>query len=155
MAAKRKDPRQVVGNAGLYYACYELSMRGWNVLPPSKNARGVDVVVYSEDAKRVYTIQVKALSKRDNANLGSKENLIADYLVVVLLGCKEKPEVFIAKMTEVLAIDDNDRLRKYPDKRGHLALWLQPMGYGPFKDKWGDLETGTAGALSVVDPITR
>jgi transposase len=45
-------------------ACYELSKRGWNVLPTSRNARGIDIVIYSQDAVRKYTIQVKALSKR-------------------------------------------------------------------------------------------
>jgi len=31
-----KIPSQVVGNAGSYYICYELSRRGWNVLPTSR-----------------------------------------------------------------------------------------------------------------------
>jgi hypothetical protein len=30
---KHKPSIQIVGNAGLYYVCYELSRRGWNVLP--------------------------------------------------------------------------------------------------------------------------
>jgi hypothetical protein len=32
-------PKQVIGNTGLHYICYELSKRGWNVLPISRNAR--------------------------------------------------------------------------------------------------------------------
>jgi hypothetical protein len=38
---------QLVGNIGLYYICYELSRLGWNVLPTSRNARGIDLVIYS------------------------------------------------------------------------------------------------------------
>ena len=30
----------------------------------SRNARGIDIVIYSQDAVRKHTIQVKALSKR-------------------------------------------------------------------------------------------
>jgi hypothetical protein len=34
---------QTVGNIGLFYVCYQLSRRGWNVMPTSRNARGMDV----------------------------------------------------------------------------------------------------------------
>ena len=34
-----KKSNQIVGNVGLYYVCYELSKRGWNVLPTSRNAK--------------------------------------------------------------------------------------------------------------------
>lgn len=55
-----KLPNQTVGNVGLYYVCYGLSKRGWNVLPTSRNTKGVDIVVFSEKAyRRKYTIQVK------------------------------------------------------------------------------------------------
>lgn len=42
---------QIVGNAGLYYVCYRLSLLGWNVMPTARNARGIDVVAYSGDVK--------------------------------------------------------------------------------------------------------
>lgn len=48
---------QLIGNIGLYYVCYELSKRGWNALPTSRNTRGIDIVIYSQDAVRKYTIQ--------------------------------------------------------------------------------------------------
>ena len=35
---------QIVGNAGLYYASYRLSLLGWNAMPTSRNARGIDVI---------------------------------------------------------------------------------------------------------------
>jgi hypothetical protein len=34
--------RQVVSNVGLYFAAYRLSQKGWNVMPTSRNAQGVD-----------------------------------------------------------------------------------------------------------------
>jgi hypothetical protein len=49
-----KISNQLVGNMGLYYICYELSKRGWNALPTSRNARGIDIVIYSQDAVRKY-----------------------------------------------------------------------------------------------------
>ena len=49
---------QLVGNVGLYYVCYKLSLCGWNVLPTSRNAKGIDIVAYNQDATRTLTIQV-------------------------------------------------------------------------------------------------
>ena len=60
--SNNKNSNQIVGNVGLYYVCYELSKRRWNVLPTSRNARGVDVVIYNQTATQTHTIQVKALS---------------------------------------------------------------------------------------------
>jgi len=61
---KIKTNNQIVGNIGLYYVCFELSKRGWNVLPTSRNAKGVDIVIYNQDATKKHTIQVKALTKK-------------------------------------------------------------------------------------------
>lgn len=56
---------QVVGNAGLHYVCYHLSLLGWNVMPTARNARGIDVVAYDRTGSKFIGVQVKALSKRD------------------------------------------------------------------------------------------
>jgi hypothetical protein len=60
----RKIGNQLVGNTGLFYVCYELSKRGWNCLPTTRNARGVDIIIYDLDGERKLTIQVKTLSKK-------------------------------------------------------------------------------------------
>jgi hypothetical protein len=49
-----KVSNQLVGNMGLYYICYELSKRGWNTLPTSRNARGIDIVIYSQDPVMIW-----------------------------------------------------------------------------------------------------
>ena len=36
---------QMVGNIGLFYTCYRLSRLGWNAMPTSRNARGVDIIM--------------------------------------------------------------------------------------------------------------
>lgn len=37
-----KARHQIVGNAGLFYSAYRLSRLGWNVMPTSRNARGIE-----------------------------------------------------------------------------------------------------------------
>jgi len=43
----------VVGNIGMYFAAYRLSLLGWNVMPTSRNARGIDLLAYDADSLRI------------------------------------------------------------------------------------------------------
>jgi hypothetical protein len=76
---------QITGNIGLYYVCYLLSELGWNVMPTSRNTRGVDIVIFDEREK--HTIQVKTLRERNNVSFGKTPDLFQDanYLVIVRL----------------------------------------------------------------------
>src|SRR5689334_21483963 len=91
-----------VGNAGLYFVCYRLSCRGWNVMPTARNARGVDVVAYSQGGGRKLTIQVKALSRRSPVPLGQHlRNLIADFVVVCRGVAAPEPKCFVLTPLEI------------------------------------------------------
>jgi len=122
---------------GLYYVCYELSKRGWNVLHTSRNARGVDAVIYSEDAERTHTIQIKALSKRNPVPFGSNiENLIAEYLIICRKVLDDKPELFLAKINDT-------RVRIHESGKGDkISYWLEPKDYKYLKDNWGIIGNG-------------
>ena len=61
---------QITGNVGLYYTCYELSRRGWNVMPTARNAKGVDIIAYNENADSYIGVQVKALKNKSAVPLG-------------------------------------------------------------------------------------
>jgi len=53
---------------------------GWNVMPTSRNARGIDIIAYSIDAERLLKVQVKALSKRNPVPIGaSLEKVMGDF----------------------------------------------------------------------------
>ena len=43
-----KFDKQETANIGLYYACYKLSLKGWNVMPTARNARGIDIIAYNK-----------------------------------------------------------------------------------------------------------
>lgn len=132
---KSKIPKQIVGNAGLYYICYELSKRGWNVLPTTRNTKGVDIVIYSQNAKRSYTVQVKALREKNPVSLGSTlNNLFADYLIVCRNVIDGKPEIFIIKIDEIK--NSNLITKRKSKKNGKISYWLQINDYEKFKDNW-------------------
>ena len=134
---------QVVGNAGLYYVCYRLSLLGWNVMPTARNTRGIDIVAYSRDGKRYLGIQVKTLSKRAPVPLGkSLERLMGDFWVIVNKVASD-PTAFILTPEEV------KELAHRGEKGGRVSFWLQPNAYDidQFREAWARIGRGDVEAL--------
>lgn len=156
---------QVVGNIGLFFVCYRLSRLGWNVMPTARNARGIDVLIYSQDAKRTRTIQVKTLSQRTPVPLGTKlDGIFGDFLIVcrfvlheiperyafyqrkkfpensALAAEIEIPECFILKPREVCALAHRG------EKEGRISFWLQPKHYeqSKYRETWSRIGSGSA-----------
>lgn len=84
LEGKEAISKQVTGNIGLYYCCYQLSLRGWNVMPTARNAVGVDIIAYNEDVSKFVGLQVKALSGENNVSIGiSLSKIISDFWIIV------------------------------------------------------------------------
>jgi len=131
----KKQPNQITGNVGLYYTSYQLSKRGWNVLVTSRNAEGIDMVIYNQSGTKTHTIQVKSLSKKAPVPLGKKPKLIADFTII----CRkvyENPEIFIAKSSELK--------KKIHEgiKNGEKSYWIQPKSYIGYQEKWEKIGNG-------------
>ncbi len=129
---------QVVGNAGLYLTCYHLSLLGWNAMPTARNARGIDIVVYSRDSKRYRGIQVKSLSKRAPVPLGkSLDNIMGDFWVIINRVILE-PTFFILTPDEI-----KERAHR-GEKDGRVSYWLQPKDYelDEFRGAWQRIGRG-------------
>ncbi|KLU05711.1 hypothetical protein RISK_002343 [Rhodopirellula islandica] len=100
MTTKRNN--QITGNVGMYYACYQLSKLGLNVLPTSRNAKGADIIAYTDDHSTFSTIQVKAMTKLTNISLGkSLENVDCDWWVVVA-NVYHEPDAYILTRAQVI-----------------------------------------------------
>jgi hypothetical protein len=126
---------QVTGNVGLYYCCYQLSLRGWNVMPTARNARGIDVIAYDGTASKFLGIQVKALSKRNPVPLGTNlEKIMGDFWIIVN-NVAERPVAFIMLPSEV----KKRAHRGEVDSR--VSFWLQPAAYDQpsFREAWARL----------------
>ena len=137
-AAALRNPRlrpQVVGNGGLYFAAYKLSKMGWNVMPTSRNARGVDILAYDARAQEYLGIQVKALSKRNNVPLGrsiDRDRFMGHWWIIVIKIATDKPECFIMRPDEV-------RRRATRTKKAAVPwYYLRPTCYDTdkFSDAW-------------------
>lgn len=130
---------QVVGNIGLYYVCYRLSKRGWNVMPTSRNARGIDVLIYSQDASRTHTVQVKALSKTAPVPLGTNlDRLFGDFFVICRNAITDAPECFVLLPQEVR----EGAHRGVKDAK--VSYWLQPKNYAvdAYRENWERIGSG-------------
>ena len=131
-----RPAKQLVGNIGLYYICYELSKRGWNVLPTSRNARGIDIVIYSQNAAKKHTIQIKSLSKRAPVPLGSRENGMTGDFLIICRNVFKNPEIFVATKASIESEVHKGK------KDGRISFWLQPKDYEKYKDKWNTVGSG-------------
>lgn len=125
----QKLDRQIIGNIGLFYVCYELSKRNWNVLLTSRNTKGIDVLIYNQSGKKTHTIQVKALSDRSAISFGKNLDnaLLAEYLVICRDVLSSKPEIFIEK---------TDRVKEAIHQEKDGTFWLEYKKYENFSNKW-------------------
>lgn len=130
---------QTIGNIGLFYVCYKLSLFGWNVMPTARNAKGIDILIYSQNAVRKILIQVKTLSKKNPVPLGTKlDNLIGDYVIICVRAYPNVPECFVMTPQEV------SKLAHRGEKAGKVSYWLQPSSsYSDiYKEKWDRIGHG-------------
>lgn len=133
---------QVTGNVGLYYVCYKLSMMGWNVMPTARNARGIDIVIYSRDAEKFLGIQVKALSKRDAVPIGSSVDKVMGDFWVIVNRVSTQPHAYVMSPEEVRSLCH----RSGSDKPSY---WLEAKDYAveTFEEKWERIGYGESPAL--------
>ncbi|WP_141631549.1 hypothetical protein [Rhodopirellula baltica] len=97
-----KPNKQITGNVGMYYACFQLSKLGLNVLPTSRNARGADIIVYNEEQTKFSTVQVKAMTKLTNISLGKSTDLVQCDWWVVVMNVYEQPFAHVLTRSEVI-----------------------------------------------------
>lgn len=126
-----KPRPQITGNSGLNYVAWQLSRRGWHVMPTIRNARGSDLIVINEDETVVLGIQSKALSKRNAVPLGVDiENLRSDWWIITIHANSDNPACYVLRLDEVRALAGQD-------KNGG-AWWLEAKHYdkSEFRDAW-------------------
>jgi len=128
----------MTGNAGLNYASWQLSRRGWHVMPTIRNARGSDLIVTDGDETVFYGIQSKALSKRHAVPLGSKiDKLRSDWWIITIHANTDAPVCFIMTCEEVRSLAQKDL---NGDK-----WWLNPPAYDreEYRETWGRIGVPT------------
>jgi hypothetical protein len=120
-----KQDNQVTGNVGLYYVCYHLSRLGWNAMPTSRNAKGIDILAFRMDGTNTKTIRV----------------------IVYNVGGNDEPAIYVMTPDEV-------RKRAHRgEKDGIISFWLQPKSYEcrEFTNAWNRINVITESAATSED----
>lgn len=136
--------KQTVGNIGLYYVCCRLSRMGWNVMPTARNARGIDVLTYSQDGSRTVTIQVKALSKRNPVPVGAKTDVLIPDFVVIVRGVQgDSPISYVLTKDEAIRNLTKATLKTGP-RPGSPFNYIEPKNYDvdAFRERWDKIGDG-------------
>lgn len=129
--ARSQFQSSMTGNAALNYAAWQLSRRGWHVMPTIRNARGSDLIVTDGDETIFFGIQSKGLGKRHAVPLGRDlKNLRSEWWVITVHANSENPVCFVMRNEEV-------RQGAQKDLNGD-AYWLNPPAYDrdEFREAW-------------------
>ena len=105
-------------------------------------AKGIDILIYSQDASCTYTLQVKTLSRGSPVPLGKNlDHFFADFVVVCRRVIRETPECFI------LVPDEVRKLAHRAGKDGKVSYWLPPNAYDTdaFREQWERIGSGISG----------
>lgn len=122
----------MTGNAGLNYASWQLSRRGWHVMPTIRNARGSDLIITNGDETIFFGVQSKALAKRNAVPLGtSLEGLRSDWWIITMHANDAQPVCFILTLEEVRALAQKDL--------NGDRYWLNPPAFDrpEYREAWG------------------
>lgn len=136
---KQRQRSQITGNSGLNYAAWQLSRRGWHVMPTIRNARGSDLIVTDADETVFFGVQSKGFSKRYPVPLGmSLESLRSDWWVITIHANSDSPVCYVLRLEEVRTLAGQD-------KNGG-KWWLDPKAYDrdEFREAWHRLNPPVA-----------
>lgn len=122
---------QITGTAGLNFAAWQLSRRGWHVMPTIRNARGSDLFVTNADESVFFGVQSKGFSKRSPVPLGlNLDDLRSAWWVVTINTNSDSPVCYVLSLDEVRGLATQDK------KGGRW--WLEPKAYDreEFREAW-------------------
>ena len=128
---------QIVANTGLYYVCFKLSNRGWNVTIPGNTRRNI-CNCCSINGDRMFTIRVRSLSDRNPVSIGTNLNIVEDFWIVVNSLASGEPKAYILLPDEVKA------RAVRTEKDSEIMYYLDPKEYDvdEFKEEWDRIGTG-------------
>ena len=129
--SKPRQRSQITGNSGLNYAAWQLSRRGWHVMPTIRNAKGSDLIVTDADETVFFGVQSKGFSKRYPVPLGlNLASLRSEWWVITIHANSDSPVCYVLRLEEVRSLATQD-------KNGG-KWWLEPKAYDreEFREAW-------------------
>lgn len=131
-----KKPRadgQVTGLAGEFFVAAELLKRGIQTSVTFGNAKAIDLLAHNPVTGQSFTVQVKALRKRNYFPIKPSAIKEAQIYVFVLLNKPDEPVQYYVVPGEVLA---RDQARFGKDFQHPTFPGIHPKMLGEFADAW-------------------
>lgn len=152
-ARKPRADGQVTGLAGELFVAAELLKRGLQTSITFGNAKAIDLVAVNPKTKRTFTVQVKAV-RRKNPWPISHEKIHAEHAYVfVLLNEPGRPVEYFVVPGSILANEpDRFRLLDYPKFPGISHGTLKKLG---FADAWHIFEDPNIDAPRALRRVPR
>jgi hypothetical protein len=128
---------QATGNAAMHYVAWQLSKRGWHVMPTMRNAKGSDLYCANDAESVVFGVQSNGLSKRDLVGLGTNlDNLRSQWWIITINAKSDSPTCFVMERQEVVDLCAASDAAK--SHNGVISYWLSPKAYDQeqFRDAW-------------------
>ena len=122
---------QITGNAGLNYAAWQLSRRGWHVMPTIRNAKGSDMIVTDADETVFFGVQSKGFSNRWPVPLGLDLGCLrSSWWIITIHANSDNPVCYVLRLDDVRSLATQD-------KNGG-KWWLEPKAYDrdEFREAW-------------------
>lgn len=139
---KRKADRQITGLAGELFVAAELLKRGLQTSITFGAAKAIDLIAVNPETKEAFTVQVKAVRRKDPWPISHAKIFREHVYVFVLLNEPGVPvEYFVVPGSKMANEPDLFRLLDYPEFPG--------IGYATFK------KLGFANAWDIFDKTHR
>jgi hypothetical protein len=127
---------QMTGMLGTYLAAAELTYQGLVVSITSRNARGADLLVTTQDCKRTWSVQVKTNRKAAGFWLLSKDynDLLSPTHIYIFINLRgdEKPDYYVVPSKIV----GRHGVTTTPRSTGSIWHSFYRRDADTFKDKW-------------------
>jgi len=114
--------QQHTGQIGLFYACYQFALKGWQVLLTTRNTKGADIFIVKGETK--LGIEVKSIEKDSNVGVGTGGLAPSVDFWLVVRNTSEKQDapsytLYLIPQKDIeQAVDDcirNDKRKNYTD----------------------------------------
>ena len=132
----KSNRRQITGNAALFFVAWQLSRRGWHVMPTIRNARGSDLFVANGDETVFFGVQSKGQSGRDDIKVATVregdiiDHILSDWWIITNEPSSHEPTCYILTKAEVA-----ERAKR--DRDGQC--WIKLARCDEFRDAWDRL----------------
>ena len=97
-------------------------------MPTSRNTKGVDIIICSQDLRNKYTIEVKSLSGKNAVGV-TRHGIISDFIIICRFVYEDKPEIFIASKEQAKSNIDKK------EKNGKISYWIEYKNYEQFQSQ--------------------